>query len=522
MRGIIAGIFVIGATGRLGVGLPSSQQVDTHKTTPPSQGPRRDVELKSILDLAAGSPPEFGTDALLRVVESPKVTDRSLKIELLEKAFFLAESVQHPVKLAGIPGSLVDTRSGYLAMAFRLNLDKLSLQSRVVLDLMQLDRVRAVKLFEQIRVPTLRSLACEESLVYDPTSYYQALAHVVTSGSKANDESERTNAVFLRSAVTELSSHAQVSHVAKALTTLNLPSAELEEMASLFAGSLENLQGDERSFAVLATQYDALGALARLVSKLGADGLPSANVLQAARQYVISNLRNSPCRDGSQDERTLLPRAAQDFNDLFGAALAPAKLSPISRDEVQPDHLGAAPSNHPFWQSSPAKELLVSIKKLRFGTGGTPLSVSERETLEWNTQLSDFLTELESWTPTDSEDMEDAFHEKCVLYIGLIDLIPPGQEQSKVIRRYVTFLEVNSFEGTNRIEWLWHVEDLLQRVSAGKEDKGKTVVLEAFRNSRDPTLNLYARLEIWAAEGASTCALVLGDSAGGAPFAFSL
>src|SRR2546430_2370278 len=112
-------------------------------------------------------------------------------------------------------------------------------------------------------------------------------------------------------------------------------------------------------------------------------------------------------------------------------------------------------------------------------------------------------SKLESWEPTDSEETEDFFHEKCVLYVGLVDLIPPGTEQSKVIRSYVTFLELNSFEGTNRIEWFWHVGDLLERLSAERENKGRTQVLEAFRNSRDPTLNLYARVETWLSQAAA-------------------
>ena len=101
------------------------------------------------------------------------------------------------------------------------------------------------------------------------------------------------------------------------------------------------------------------------------------------------------------------------------------------------------------------------------------------------------------WKSTDEEEEDDFFHQKCVLYVGLIDLIPPGPEQSKVIRSCVTFLELNSVEGTNRIEWFLHVKDLLDRLSATKEDKGKRQVLDVFRDSRDPTLNLYARVEAW-------------------------
>ena len=108
---------------------------------------------------------------------------------------------------------------------------------------------------------------------------------------------------------------------------------------------------------------------------------------------------------------------------------------------------------------------MVGIQKLRFGEGETPISLAERSKSSWSTQLNDFLAELESWKPTNSEELEDFFHEKCVLYVGLVDLIPPGSEQSKVIQSYVTFLELNSLEGTNRMEWFLHVDDLVTCVA---------------------------------------------------------
>lgn len=505
-RTLIAGVLLAITAERSGFAQTSSQQKDIYKNTPSSQETDREVELNSIVDLTAGIPSEFGADFLLRLVESGRLSDPLLKVKLLEKAFNFAESAQHPIKLIGI-GSLVDTRSGYLDMAFQLNLDKLSLQSRAVFDLLQVDHVKGEKLFEEIRFPTLKPLGCEELLIYDPGSYYRTLGGVLGRGSMRKEESEKRVIAFLQPAIAEISSHTQVTPIAKMLTSVNLSSTQLGDMTSFFIGSLQSLQSDERSFAVAATKYDALGAVAQLVSKLDREGLPSANLVQVLKQYVIKNLRAIRCPDIGQSEKGSLPRAARDFNELFGAALLSAEPNPISSDELQNYKLGSAPSFYPYWQSPRAKELLEGIKKLRFGTGGTPLSVAERKTAGWNSQLSDFLAELELWKSTDEKQEDDFFHQKCVLYVGLIDLIPPGPEQSEVIRSYVTFLELNSVEGTNRIGWFLHVKDLLDRLSATMEDKGKRHVLDIFRDSRDPTLNLYARVEAWLSQAAVLPAL---------------
>jgi hypothetical protein len=500
-RLVVVLFLLIISAGRPALAQTSSRERDTDKNTSSSKDRRRNPELESIVDLATGVPPEFGADSLLRLVESGKIADPALKLSLVEKAFYLSESAQQPVKLAVVPGALVDTRSGYLSHAFLLNLDKLSLQSRAVVDVLPLDRAEGEKLFEQIRFPTLKPLGCDEPLIYDPSSYYHALASVLESG-LTRENSERRIMALLQPAVTQISSHTQVSPVAKTLMSLNLTSEQLVDMTTFFAASLDKLQGDGRSFAVVATKYSVFGALAQLVSKLDGAGLPSANLVQVLRQYVVRNLQNTRCVDIGQAEKTPLPRAAMDFNELFGAALVSASLHPIRSNDLQNYTLGPAPQFHPFWRSSPAKELLAGIKKLRFGTGETPVPMSERKTNSWNTQLGDFLAELESWKPTNREDAEDFFHEKCVLYVGLVDLIPPGSDQLNVIRSYVTFLELNSIEGTNRIEWYWHVENLLEQLPADRDNKTRTQLLEVFRNSRDLTLNLYAQVNALLSPGA--------------------
>src|SRR5450432_753900 len=84
---------------------------------------------QSIVELSRSVPPEFAADALLRVVESGKIVDAAAKRGLVEQAFRQAAMVKFPVRMRGIAGSLVDTRSGYLSRAYDLKLDSLSLQS---------------------------------------------------------------------------------------------------------------------------------------------------------------------------------------------------------------------------------------------------------------------------------------------------------------------------------------------------------------------------------------------------------
>src|SRR3984885_5264916 len=83
--------------------------------------------FRSISDLASAAPPEFTADALLRMVESGKLTDRNARRELVEHAFQLAASAKFPVRMEGGEGTTTDTASGSLSQAHTLKLDVLSL-----------------------------------------------------------------------------------------------------------------------------------------------------------------------------------------------------------------------------------------------------------------------------------------------------------------------------------------------------------------------------------------------------------
>jgi hypothetical protein len=111
--------------------------------------------------------------------------------------------------------------------------------------------------------------------------------------------------------------------------------------------------------------------------------------------------------------------------------------------------------------------------------------------------LTDFLTKLESWR-SDSEPADDFFHQKSVLYQGLIELIPVSEpERLKVINSYVEFLGQNYFQRKSRSEWFLHVADLLSRFSPATHNQETMEIVHAFLTSSDPTLNLYGRVAQW-------------------------
>jgi hypothetical protein len=455
---------------------------------------KRDRELEAIVAALPGMSPEFGSDVAIRLAASDGISDRGVKINLLTRAFYLAESAQESVKRVAVSG-IVDSSSGYREIAFYLNLDRVSLQSRAVDALLAVDAKRARNLFEQMTAPALPPLACEEPLAYDVSLPYEVLGRLAAQGFTAKERAEGRHLALLRTYVGELRSHAQVIPAVHLLQTTALSSGDEAELVAVFSHSLERLEGDERSFAN-AMSSEGLTAFGRLIIQLEAKEISTAGLLQALRTYLVANFGGTRCPEiaRSRDEGGL-PSVIVGFNKEMLPSIQKVQIRPIKAEEIQDFQILSGPAVDSYWQSSPSRDLLVGCQKLRFGSNGEPYTLEQRKEFSWAAQLADYVTALESWKP-DNEVAADFFHEKSVLYTSLIDLVPEGPDRLKIIDSYVSFLELNDFATKSRIEWFMHVNDLI-KVSHRWPETDRRELLKTLLNSRDVNLNLYAQLDRW-------------------------
>ena len=127
----------------------------------------RDATLSSIIAEAAGVPPEFSADALIRVAGSAKVVDRSWKRELLDDAFLRAYAA--PVDVRRISSTVPpESRQFAEREAADTPLARIALQSRAV----QMRSFWALTLpgaldqqFTQVEAPVAASLRTLERVV---------------------------------------------------------------------------------------------------------------------------------------------------------------------------------------------------------------------------------------------------------------------------------------------------------------------------------------------------------------------
>jgi hypothetical protein len=419
---------------------------------------------RSVVELSHAAPPEFAADALLRILEesgkiesgnsvSGKILDRDSKRRLLEDAFRLAEVATFPVRMRALPGIPQDTRSAFLSRAYGLQLDALSLESRAATDMLSLDVPRARELFLEIPPPALPAPSCDDALVSDLSNFYHALSEMVSRGFTDKERSKQEHVNFLLGFMARATSPLQFPPLADVIAAVNVTPTQRELLWSRFNGMLANAQPDGRSFSFL---------------------LADASRMPKELQAFLDKNSGAGCPDDA------VPVRAKAGEQVSG--------------QPQPARASSTPKLDLYWQSADAQRLFDDGLKLRLGSAGQPLSESDRATTEWRQRLADYLTELADWGPSQEKSEADYFHQKCQVFVNLIDLIPPGSDRDQALGAFVNFVGNSTLQRQSPVEWYLEATSLLERVGGarnGEPDK----IRDAFERSGNPVLILSNELD---------------------------
>jgi len=155
---------------------------------------------------------------------------------------------------------------------------------------------------------------------------------------------------------------------------------------------------------------------------------------------------------------------------------------------------GLTPRIESYWQSPAAHLVMESAQKLRFNPDGRPFTDAERSGREWQQQLTDFLSRLGDWGSGVEKSEADYYHQKCVVYEALVEMVPPGPDRDGILNEYIHFISNSPLLAESPVEWFMHLHSMLERVretNTGEPDK----VLAAFQGSGNAVLALYVAQE---------------------------
>jgi len=444
-------------------------------------------KVNNLLQLAKGASPEIRADTLLTLEASKLVTDAAKKMELLEEVFLVASEVREPLR-RNSTSRVVDTHSGYMQYAFDLELDKLSLQSQVVIRMASLNPGRARELFDQISLPSFKPISCQDSLVYNADSYYDAVQVVFDKSFSAEQRQFGNDIQFLVDRIDRVNSFAQAAGVARILARAKLATEPLLMLVEGFARALKRLEPDPRSFAYARGRGLLVGDLAQLLWRLKNQDTPSSRLLHATHKFLLSNLSGDVCGDAYWIEgtETHLPGIILSMNRVLP--------TPLTIDDIRSAKVKESGADVEYWTTKEGKALLAGAKSLRFGDGEKTLSLQERQTEAWHQELIGFLELLESWKAESEASEEDYFFQRCNMYLVLVDVCPNDTQRDVVLRSYSNYLKEASNKYKGRIEWIIKVKEYLRRLRDKSPETRRSSLAHWF-NSSDTGLRIYAELE---------------------------
>jgi hypothetical protein len=456
---------------------------------------KRPDEIASFIDNVRSAPPEFAADLLIRLAESDRIADPVWKQELLEEAFRTSQQAQQPYKRVYTSRLYpLDTRSGYLGYAFDLKLDALSLQCRAVNALLKIDKQKARALFAEIPRLNPKPINCEDSLVYDLSDFYSTLADVARTTFTPKEIARKNHLMFAEPYISGMVSPIQIVPVINAILSLQVPAPDLETLVYTFSNALRNIADDDRAF--LYVGRSSLKAILELLSRCREQAVPADDIVIAYRAYLLKQLNGHRCADTYEATRKELSRLLSSFDDDVRPHSVKNVL-PLSSEEIKPTRIAGEEKAYFYWQTSKAIELLDGIRHINFGGGNKEVNDEIKQSADWQAEVENFLKDLANWRKEDERSDEDYFHQKSLLYKGLLGSMPQCNARDEVLRSYVAFLNEFDLHRGSRIEWFWHAGSLigidphLKPAATVSPVEAQMKYLEKLSLTRNPLLFLY-------------------------------
>ena len=460
-RGLVCAAFIAGA------GLAGLAQ----------EPPPRDPDIQSLVAATSAVPPEFAADALIRLSGSSRITETAWRRELLDEAFVRAYGAQEQYRRSAIEPVSPDSRQGANDLAASTSLNRVSLQVRAAQLMAFVDARRAHELFEWIDL-NLEPAVCEEPLVPVVDEYDAALSVLARTAFGA-DRAEGLR--FLELYLWRAHLPSEMPAVARALQRFRPRPDEAAYLEGLFHLILEASSSDARGFS--SSSIDIVSKTADLQSADRALGVPHWFVMEALRTYLLAQLKAPRCGDSISE--SLMPST---FNAALNQLHAGRDVAPFDGAAARPSKMLAGARVDWYWQTPEARALHDQAQRL-WGSGKAPVSIRVRQTTDWRNQAAALLIDLEQWPGRREATERDYFYQKSVLYVTLLDLLPPGQLRARTIRSFVDSLSHADIDRDRRTLWFAFVTRLLDMRSDRRE------ILAALEDSHQPVLSLYARME---------------------------
>ncbi len=425
--------------------------------------------IQALVGSAQALPIEYASDILFDVIQAGRIADPKWRLELLEDVFHRAPTAvnSYPQEDIGDPNDTVNDRQ---SAAYRLRLDSLSIQCRVVKMLAATSPRKAKELFNQIAPLHLTPRKCTEPMVYDVGIYFDTAHELFDNAFTPAERRHGEDLQLLTRVVGAVTSIEEAGHTAWLLSEMALPPADHAMVVSLYSGRLSEATGGDRDFSYVERTQELSKAIRKIAVLSQARSIPTDGLLRSYRGVMIRYLTGSRCSDsvsqptggtGLTEENTTVK--------FFNENLLPLSSDPslhIRADAVIPERVLAAakfvPLNFPKFNGL-LHQLFLIRNHLKSDSG------------DWSKPVSEILAALESTDQAARPCDSCRFHEKSGVYIVLADLVPNGAVRDAVIDSYIDFLVRDRMQSDEPLEWLAQLKLVLQLTRSLSESDQEAV-----------------------------------------------
>lgn len=405
-----------------------------------SRLPTAQQDLQTVIETTQALDPAFAADLKLQIAVS-NLLSRSQRATLIEEAFEASQLVSEPLPMSlGVVTRPAESIFDTQAAAYRLGLDRLSLQTRAVNAKLTNDPKGAMTTWGRVQMPELPRAACGDALVVDLFDYYD------TTLRAARGDAVTT---VLESTIASMRHAAQIAPIARLLANVEIHSVDYSLLVLRFGIALDQIQASDRDFvSSVVGRADLFVQVLAVANRMDAGGQSSLPLLASTRRYLLRHLNGHRCGESEvmpvQSGAALIKR----FNDVFvskfrrGTPFQRIEYSELASSDTEP-----GVNYFPFW-TSPTSRRLHNVTFARNKPG-------------------EYLTLWYKWQATEEASEADFFHQKCLTMFDAIQASAPGPERESLISSYLQFL-ATSYSSHEKREWFLHFERLANQIYSEK------------------------------------------------------